>query len=249
MPSSVPSPGRARRLLRRAAALGAVLAIAACALPQPGPELTPPPPPAPAPVAPAPPPAPPPRLVGSSWYWIGTSTPAGLVVPADPGAFNLEFLDGGQLAAQLDCNSGGASWSQPGGAALAIGPLRSTRKACAAASEADRFARQLALVRSAQVSMGLLELSLGEAGTLVMARDPDWRLRSFDCPRGGPLLVAFGREQAAVRWSGRAWSMRSQSTGSGARYAAGNAILFSQGADASLVENGRQLAGPCSARR
>jgi heat shock protein HslJ len=251
MPSPEPMLPGLRRRSRLATQLAAAVAIAGCALPQPGPELTPPSPPAPptAPSTPAPAPAPAARLAGSSWYWIGTSTPAGVVAPADPAAFNLEFLEGGQLAVQLDCNTGGATWSQSGSAALSIGPLKSTRKACPAASGADRFARQLALVRSAQLSMGLLELSLGDAGTMVMARDPDWRLRSFDCPRGGPLLVAFGREHAAVRWSGRSWSMRAQSTGTGVRYATAHAILFSQGNDASLVEHGRQLAGPCSARR
>jgi heat shock protein HslJ len=235
-------------VLRAAATLGvAVAALAGCALPAPGgpsaPRLqdasTPPQEAA----------VPTPKLAGSSWYWLGTNTPAGLVAPADPGAFNLEFLDGGQLAAQLDCNSGGASWIQNGGA-LTIGPLRSTRKACPSASEADRFGQQLALVRGARQSMGLLELSLGEAGQMVMARDPDWRLRAFDCPNGvAPLLVAFGRDQAVLRWKGTGWQMRQQPTGSGVRYASGNAILFSKGHEASLINEGRQVAGPCVARR
>jgi hypothetical protein len=191
----------------------------------------------------------PPKLAGSSWYWLGTLTPAGLVAPADPGAFNLEVLDGGQLAVQLDCNSGGASWQQSG-RTLSIGPVKSTRKACPVASEADRFGRQLALVRGAQQSMGLLELGLGDAGTMVMARDPDWKLRSFDCPNGAPpVLVAFGRDQAIVRWRDEAWRMKQQSTASGARYAAETAILFSKGNEASLVSQGKQVAGPCVARR
>jgi heat shock protein HslJ len=190
-----------------------------------------------------------PKLAGSSWYWLGTMTPAGLVAPADPGAFNLEFLDGGQLAAQLDCNTGGASWKQSG-ASLSIGPLKSTRKACPTASEADRFGRQLALVRGAQQSMGLLELSLGDAGTMTFARDPDWRLRHFDCPNGvAPVLAAFGRDQALVRWRGEAWQMRAQPVASGARYSAGNAILFNKGNEITLVNEGRQVAGPCVSRR
>jgi heat shock protein HslJ len=238
---------RARGLL--GLAIAAAAALAGCAMPGPGPMSAPGgmPPSQPAPVtAPAPPP---PKLAGSSWYWLGTLTPAGLVAPADPGAFNVEFLDGGQLAAQLDCNSGGATWTQSG-TALTIGPVRSTRKACPLASEADRFGRQLALVRAAKLGNGLLELSLGDAGSMVMARDPDWRLRSFDCPNGvAPLLVAFGRDQAVLRWRGEAWQMKQQTTASGVRYGAGNAILFSKGNEASLLNEGKQVAGPCVARR
>jgi membrane-bound inhibitor of C-type lysozyme len=128
--------------------------------------------------------------------------------------------------------------------------VRSTRKACPLASEADRFGRQLPLVRAAKLGNGLLELSLGEAGAMVMARDPDWRLRSFDCPNGvAPLLVAFGRDQAVLRWRGEAWQMKQQTSASGTRYNAGNAILFSKGNEASLVNEGKQVAGPCVARR
>jgi hypothetical protein len=152
------------------------------------------------------------------------------------------------MAAQVDCNRGGATWKQDG-RALKIGPLTSTRAMCAAGSEAERFGRQLALVRGAQLSMGLLEFDLGEAGAMLLARDPDWRLRNFDCPNGSPVLVAFGREQAIVRWRGEAWDMKQQVSASGARYGSGNAILFSKDKEVTLVNAGRQVAGPCIAKR
>jgi heat shock protein HslJ len=231
----------------RACAVVAAAVLAGCALPPPGPsEALPTSGPGPMPPTTMPTP---PKLVGSSWYWLGTLTPAGLVGPADPGAFNLEFLDGGQLAVQLDCNTGGATWQQSG-RALTLGPVKSTRKACPAASEAERFGRQLPLVRNAVLSMGLLQLSLGDAGTMVMARDPDWKLRSYDCPNGAPsMLVAIGRDQAVVRWRDESWQMKQQNTASGVRYASDTAILFSKGNEASLVSQGKQVAGPCIARR
>jgi heat shock protein HslJ len=233
------------RLARAGATVAAIAAIAGCAVPG-GPGGVPAPTPGPGTL---PPTTPAPKLSGSSWYWLGTLTPAGLVAPADSGEFNVEFLDGGQLAAQLDCNTGGATWKQSG-RTLSIGPLKSSRKACPNASEADRFGRQLEMVRGVDQKMGLLEMSLGEAGTMVLARDPDWKLRSFDCPNGvAPLLVAFGRDQAIVRWSGSAWQMKQQTSASGTRYDAGNAILFSKGNEASLVSAGKQVAGPCVARR
>ncbi|MFZ4760323.1 MAG: hypothetical protein ACOYLX_19330, partial [Burkholderiaceae bacterium] len=101
-----------RALRRSAAGLALAALLAGCQMLGPMPTPTPVPDgmPAPGPApAPAPVAVPAPKLAGSSWYWLGTLTPAGLVAPADPGAFNLEFLDGGQLAAQLDCNTGGAS--------------------------------------------------------------------------------------------------------------------------------------------
>jgi heat shock protein HslJ len=228
-----------RHLARGAAALIAAAAIAGCALPGPaGPQGA-----RPGAAVPAPP-----KLAGSSWYWLGTVTPAGLVVPGDPAKFNLEFLDGGQMAAQLDCNTGGATWTQDG-RSLRIGPLKSTRTACATGSEADRFARQLALVRGVRSEMGLLDFELGEAGTMVLARDPDWRLRSFDCPSGPPVLAAFGRGQVVVRWRDESWLMRQQPAASGARYGAGNTILFNRGNEVTLLNEGKQVAGPCVGRR
>jgi heat shock protein HslJ len=238
-----PSTHRSRRRLAHAlAALAAAAAIAGCTFPGPGgmPSIGLP--------QPQPQVPPPPKLAGSSWYWLGTVTPAGVVVPGDPGNFNLEFLDGGQLAAQLDCNRGGATWTQDG-KSLKFGPLKAGRAACASGSEAARFGRQLALVRGARSEMGLLEFDLGEAGTMVLARDPDWRLRGFDCPSGPPVLAAFGRDQAVVRWREQSWLMRQQASGSGARYGTGNAILFNRGNEVTLLNEGKQVAGPCRSAR
>jgi hypothetical protein len=189
-----------------------------------------------------------PWLAASSWYWLGTGSAAEFVSPADPGNFNLEFLDGGQLAAQIDCNRGSASWQQEG-SVLRIDPVATTRMACSPGSQGARFARQLGQVRSAALVRGLLELGTGDAGTMVFARDPDWRLNRYDCPGGSPLQVAVGRGQAVVRLRTNSWSMAQQSVGSGQRFAEGNAILIIRGPDANLIEGGKQIAGPCSMRR
>ncbi len=205
-------------------------------------------PPAPAPIGGARPSAPGPSLNASSWYWLGTIGGAEFVAPADPGSFNLEFLDGGQLAAQVDCNRGSSSWQQDG-STLRIGSLASTRMACPPGSEAARFVRQLGKVRSAALVRGLLELSTEDAGTMVFARDPEWRLSNYDCPGASPMRVAVGRGQAVVRLRTDAWVLTQQSVGSGQRYAEGNAILIIRGPDANLIVDGKQIAGPCSTRR
>jgi heat shock protein HslJ len=206
------------------------------------------PPPAAGPGTGARPSAPGPSLRASSWYWLGTIGGAEFVSPADPGTFNLEFLDGGQLAAQVDCNRGSSSWQQDGGT-LRIGPLATTRMACPPGSEAARFGRQLQQVRSAALVRGLLELSTEDAGTMVFARDPEWRLSSYDCPGGSPMRVAVGRGQAVVRLRTDAWALTQQAVGSGQRFADGNAILIIRGPDANLIVEGKQIAGPCSTRR
>jgi len=205
-------------------------------------------PPGPDPAAVTKPPAPGPSLAASSWYWLGTIGPAEFVAPADPGSFNLEFLDGGQLAAQIDCNRGSSSWRQDGNA-LRIGPLATTRMACPPGSEATRFGRQLGQVRSAVLVRGLLELRTEDAGTMVFARDPDWRLSSYDCPGGAPMQVAVGAGQAVVRLRSDSWSLAQQTAGSGQRYSQGNAMLIVRGPDANLIVGGKQIAGPCSTRR
>jgi heat shock protein HslJ len=253
---------RTRRTVGIAAAAASIAAVlGGCASTSPGtPSATTSTPPrasgprAPMPASPgdvatSPPPAPSIRLGGSSWYWIGSVTSAGVVSPADPGRYNLEFLEDGQLAASVDCNTGTGSWQQ-WGSTLRIGPLNLTRKACPPPSDADRFTRQLAAVRSAQPVMGLLDLGLGDAGSLVMARDPDWRLRGYDCPGNQPpLRVAFGRDEAVVRWRGETWRLKPTAGGPGGRYASESTVLFSTATEASLVSRGRQLAGPCTARR
>ncbi len=192
--------------------------------------------------------APGPSLNASSWYWLGTIAGTEFVSPADPGNFNLEFLDGGQIAAQVDCNRGSSSWKQDG-STLRIGPLATTRMACPPGSEAARFGRQLQQVRSAALVRGLLELSTEDVGTMVFARDPEWRLSSYDCPGAAPLRVAVGRGQAVVRLRTDAWVLTQQSVGSGQRFAEGNAILIIRGPDANLIVDGKQIAGPCSTRR
>jgi hypothetical protein len=197
----------------------------------------------------APPADPPPRLAGSSWYWLGTVGPAGSAIPADPAVYNLEFLDGGQLAAEIDCHRAGATWRQSAGNALSIGPLSGGKVACPAPSEAERLARQLPTARSARVADGLLAIETGDAGTMLFARDPDWKLRVFECPGGPPVVAVFGREQAVVRFGGRQWAMQQQRAASGVRYGAGNAILFNRGKEVTLVNEGKQIAGPCVSRR
>jgi membrane-bound inhibitor of C-type lysozyme len=188
------------------------------------------------------------KLAGSSWYWIGTMTPAGVITPTDPGLYNLEFLDGGQLAAQMDCRHGTATWRQTGQSRLQVGTIAGASGACPPGSEATRFARQLQSVRSANLVGGVLELETPD-GTMALSRDPDWRLRSFECTPGTPIVVVFGTGQALVRWNGNLWSLKRQQTGAGNRYGAGNVLLFSDGPQASLVVDGRQVAGPCVAKR
>jgi heat shock protein HslJ len=259
MSASEPRSGR----MIASALIGAFL-IAGCATPQvplgqpgslPKPvELAPPGAigevsvPGPAPAAGTKPAAVGPSLAASSWYWLGTIGSGEFAAPADPDSFNLEFLDGGQLAAQIDCNRGSSSWRQDG-SSLRIGPLATTRMACPPGSEATRFGRQLGQVRSAALVRGLLELRTEEAATMVFARDPDWRLNSYDCKGGSPMQVAVGGGQAVVRLRTDSWLLAQQAAGSGQRYTQGNAILIIRGPDANLIVGGKQIAGPCSTRR
>lgn len=185
-------------------------------------------------------------LAGSSWYWLGTLTPNGAITPADPGNYTLEFLEGGSLAIQLDCNRGTASWLQTG-SRLSIGKIASTRMACPAGSEGQRLARHLQAVNAAQRLDGVLELS-GAQGSLILSRDPDWRLASYDCRSGQSIVVVFSQDRALVRWGGAQYPM-TRLPGNIERYSSPGASLFRYGPEATLVVDGRQVAGPCPAKR
>lgn len=86
-------------------------------------------------------------LTGSEWQLaaIDTSGSTTTLTPALQRRHTIAFLDGGELALQLDCNRGRSTWSagQPssGAGTIAIGPVAGTRMACPAPSFGNDLAR------------------------------------------------------------------------------------------------------------
>lgn len=106
------------------------------------------------------------ELSGTTWQWEKSIYEGDLVVSTnDPSLYTITFNDDGSVAVQLDCNSGGGSYTVDG-ANLTVGPLRSTRMACPEGSQDGVFAEDLAAVVSYTFADGNLHLTLSTDGVM-----------------------------------------------------------------------------------
>ena len=69
------------------------------------------------------------EVVGVEWQWRGTLfNNGGIVRPADPGSYTLQFAADESVAVQADCNTGGGGYTTAAtsavGGAMRIGPDR-----------------------------------------------------------------------------------------------------------------------------
>jgi heat shock protein HslJ len=109
-------------------------------------------------------PAPAAGLIGPTWEWVETVYGDGTVVAAaDPSRYTLTFGADGQVAAQLDCNSGGGSYSVDG-EELVFGALASTLMGCPSDSQDYVFSQDLSAVVAWAVEDGALRLALADDG-------------------------------------------------------------------------------------
>jgi len=102
-----------------------------------------------------------PGLEGTSWQLVkfqgGDET---ILTPDDRSKYTIEFGDGGQLTARVDCNRGRGTWKSSGPNHLEFGPLALTRAQCPPGSLHDHIVKQWPYVRSYVVRDGHLFLSL-----------------------------------------------------------------------------------------
>lgn len=106
-------------------------------------------------------------LIGPTWEWVETvNSDDTRVTAADPSRYTLTFQPDGQLAAQLDCNRGGGSYTVDGGK-LSIGPLMSTLMGCPSDTQDFLFAQGLSGVVAWTVKDGALRLELADGGVMV----------------------------------------------------------------------------------
>lgn len=135
-------------LIRTTLAGGALMILAACV-------STPPPHP----------------LEGTEWQLttIDTSGSTTTLDPSLQARHTLAFGPEGQLALQLDCNRGRASWSagkpRNGAGAITIGPVASTRMLCPPPSFGDELAGGLGEARTYMLTSDRRELVI-ETGAL-----------------------------------------------------------------------------------
>lgn len=113
-------------------------------------------------------------LQGTTWYWMETQYGDDSVLTAsDPSRYTLNFSGAssgaGQVAVQLDCNSGSADYTVDG-STLIFGAIISTLMGCPEGSQATEFANDLAEIYSYVIEDGHLYLSLKlDAGIMEFA--------------------------------------------------------------------------------
>jgi len=100
-------------------------------------------------------------LAGTSWQLVKfQSMDDTTLTPKDGANYTIEFADGGQLIARVDCNRGKGTWRSAGPSELEFGPLALTRAQCPEGSMHDQIVRQWGNIRSYVIRDGHLFLAL-----------------------------------------------------------------------------------------
>lgn len=100
-------------------------------------------------------------LAGTSWQLVKFQSMDDTTLTPKAGAkYTIEFADGGQLFAQIDCNRGRGTWKSPGPSQIEFGPLALTRAQCPAGSMHDQIVRQWGNIRSYVIRDGHLFLAI-----------------------------------------------------------------------------------------
>jgi para-nitrobenzyl esterase len=111
------------------------------------------------------------ELRGTSWQWVGVTSPVESFTVDQPDRYTLSFVEGNKVVLRADCNRGTGPVASPSPGALEIGPLAMTRARCPPGSLSDRFARDVSrAVRFAIRGSELLVELQTDAGILHFAR-------------------------------------------------------------------------------
>ena len=112
-------------------------------------------------------------IVGKTWQWESTITPAEKLSVPEPERYTILLMDDGRIQAQFDCNRGGGSYTIAEGK-LSFGPMMSTRMACSSDSLDAPFMRDLQRVVTFFVQEGALYLQLPyDSGTMRFGSPAD----------------------------------------------------------------------------
>jgi heat shock protein HslJ len=105
-------------------------------------------------------------VLGETWEWVSTITPAEKITVPTPDRYTIRLTDDGKLQARFDCNCGGGTY-EISPSRLSFGPLLSTRRACPEGSLGGPFMRDLQRVLSFFIQDGNLYLELPfDSGTM-----------------------------------------------------------------------------------
>jgi heat shock protein HslJ len=154
------------------------------------------------------------ELTGTTWTWIGFTSPSEQVAVDSPASYAVTFQQDGTVNITADCNQGQGSY-QVNGQSLQIQVGSITKAACPPGSFSDKFIQYLGSAALYSLKEGSLYVDLiADGGTLVfapsgaaMAASPDlqqalqanpWQWTAFASPTGqydvetpGSYLLTF----------------------------------------------------------
>jgi len=81
-------------------------------------------------------------IVGMVWQWVSTQTPTEKITVDDPDKYTIEFLPGGQVNVQADCNVAGGTYTTSD-SHIKITITTTTLAACPPGSLGDQFIKEL----------------------------------------------------------------------------------------------------------
>jgi heat shock protein HslJ len=115
----------------------------------------------------------PPELRGTSWRWVGFTSPAEALTIAEPERYTLAFVEGDRVALRADCNRGSAPVSSSSPGVLGVGPMAMTRAMCPPGSLSGRFAHDVSRAVRYSIRGGELHLGLPtDSGVLRFVQGP-----------------------------------------------------------------------------
>ena len=109
-------------------------------------------------------------IIGISWQWTGTDTPAGRTEVAQPSRYTLLLKADGRAELLFDCNRGAGTYEASEGK-LSFSPLIATRRACPEDTQDFIYMDQIQRVAGFRLEGGRLLLGLpAAAGTMRFER-------------------------------------------------------------------------------
>jgi heat shock protein HslJ len=79
------------------------------------------------------------ELRGTSWQWVGATSPGESFAVNEPDRYTLTFVEGDRISLRADCNRGAGPVAISSSGTLTIGPLATTRRKCPPGSLYQRF--------------------------------------------------------------------------------------------------------------
>jgi len=173
------------------------------------------------------------KLTGTVWKWTATQMNDGSkTTPADPNQYLVQFLAGGQVAIQADCNRVAGTYTVNGNQ-LTIVPGPTTLAACPPGSLGEEFVKQLGNI-SSYLFKGenlILEIKL-DSGSMIFAPSApaglpgtSWQVISYNNGKQAVVSLLAGTDISLnFGTDGQVSGSSGCNTYSGGYQASGNAL-------------------------